>query len=149
MHNNLRSQTQVRMDEGFLGYSSLPEAGWPPVGVGLSIPNLELRPDTITRRDDKGDFTKEVAKSFSISPDRDRPLLFVIKKNAHVLRNLVNYVRSFADAHDAESGRPRVQNVPILVIDDEADNASVEPDSSRLMTTVSLIPTMTRKRSTA
>ncbi len=85
MHNNLRSQTQLRMDEGFVGYSSLPEAGWPLVGVGLINPNPELRPDSITRCDDKGDFTKEVAKSFSISPDRERPLLFVIKKNAHVL----------------------------------------------------------------
>lgn len=126
MHNNLRSQTQLRMDEGFVGYSSLPEAGWPLVGVGLINPNPDLRPDSITRCGDKGDFTKEVAKSFSISPDRDRPLLFVIKKNAHVLRHVVNYVRSFADAHDAETGRPRVQNVPILVIDDEADNASVD-----------------------
>lgn len=126
MHNNLRSQTQLRLDEGFLGYSSEPDDGWPSVGVGLINPSAELRPDSITRRDDKGDFTKEVAKSFSISPDRDRPLLFVIKKNACVLGHVLNYVRSFSDGHDAETGRKLVQNVPILVIDDEADNASVD-----------------------
>ncbi len=61
----------------------------------------------------------------------------------------MNYVRSFADAHDAETGRQRVQNVPILVIDDEADNASVDTGLQPLDDNGSLIRTTTPRRSTA
>jgi hypothetical protein len=53
--------------------------------------------------------------------------LFVVKKNASVLRNLISWVEErVADAHDAASNRPIVRNLPLLVIDDEADHASVD-----------------------
>ena len=123
MHNNLRSQTQVRLDEDFLGYSSGVEQGKKPIGVGL-ITSITPPPQTITNRENKGDFNTTVAKTFFIAPHND-PLLFVIKKNATVLKNLVKWVRGFCDATESESGRKYVLNVPILVIDDEADNASV------------------------
>ena len=52
--------------------------------------------------------------------------LFVIKKNVSVLRNLQSWVDRAADAREAETDRPIVRNVPLLVVDDEADLASVD-----------------------
>jgi len=127
MHRNLRAQTQIRLDEGFLGYvSSPPLPGQPaiqPVGVGRHDPSR--RPDSITNRRDDGDFTRAVAQQFNIGAG-GKPLLFVIKKNASVLKNLLEWVEFASDGFDAETGRRFVRNVPLLVIDDEADQASVD-----------------------
>jgi len=127
-HNNLRSQTQMRLDEGFLGYESMPpreaqRRGLRPIGVGTMDP--ELRTDTITNRSERGDFSRAVARNFSINPG-GRPLLFVVKKNARVLQNLLAWVEWAANSTDPETGRRVVTDVPLLVIDDEADHASVD-----------------------
>lgn len=127
MHNNLRSQTQVRLEAGFLGYSSLAGEVQRPIGVGLIDPGPIA--GTITDRTDKGDFSKRVAQQFNIAPGQ-QPLLFVVKKNVYTLRNLLKWVRGFANDHETETGRYFVGGVPILVIDDEADQASV--NSSKL-----------------
>jgi hypothetical protein len=128
IHNNLRSQTQMRLDEGFLGYESMPpreaqRRGLRPIGVGPIDP--ELRTDTITNRSERGDFSRTVARNFSINPG-GRPLLFVVKKNARVLQNLLDWVEWASNGRDPETGRRVVRDVPLLVIDDEADHASVD-----------------------
>jgi hypothetical protein len=51
-------------------------------------------------------------------------LLFVIKKNCSVLRNLVEWIEWASNAID-EKGRKYVSNVPLLLIDDEADHGSI------------------------
>jgi hypothetical protein len=126
-HNSLRSQTQIRLEEGFLGHdrSANPaDPGKPArrIGVGLIDP-LPVA-GTITTRNDDGDFKRQVARNFAISPG-GQPLLFVIKKNGSVLRNLLGWVQFFASAKD-EEGRPYVRDVPLLVIDDEADQGSID-----------------------
>lgn len=127
MHRNLRAQTQIRLDEGFLGYVSSPplpgQAALQPVGVGLHDPSI--RPDSITNRRDDGDFTRSVAQQFNIGPG-SKPLLFVVKKNASVLKNILEWVEWAANSFDADTGRRLVRGVPLLVIDDEADQASVD-----------------------
>ena len=130
LHKNLRSQTQMRLDEGFLGYETLPpqEAQTRElrtIGAGLIDSDPGIRPDYVTNRADNGDFSRTVANNLGINPG-GRPLLFVIKKNVSVLRNLQSWVDRVADARDAETDRPFVTNVPLLVIDDEADLASVD-----------------------
>lgn len=126
MHNNLRAQTQMRLDEGFLGYDSpriLNKNGpIPPIGVGQIDPSLP-KPDTITNRLENGDFNTAVARRFNINPG-GKPLLFVIKKNATILRNLVEWIEWASNAAD-ENGRRYISGVPLLVIDDEADHGSV------------------------
>ena len=127
MHNNLRSQTQMRLDEGFLGYESAPpsqlQRGVRPLGVGLI--DSRLRPDTVTNRTDGGDFRRSVANNFNINPGNNH-LLFVVKKNGGVLRNLLEWVEWAANSRDVQSGRPIVAGVPLLLIDDEADHGSVD-----------------------
>ena len=130
LHKNLRSQTQMRLDEGFLGYETLPpqEAhtrDLRTIGAGLFDPDPVIRPDYVTNRADNGDFSRTVANNLGINPG-GRPLLFVIKKNVSVLRNLQSWVDRVAGAIDVETGRSIVRNVPLLVIDDEADLASVD-----------------------
>lgn len=143
LHNNLRSQTQIRLEEGFLGFST--EYGMQnlvPVGVGRVDTDPSIRPNCATTRADKGDFNAGVAKGLAISPE-ERPWLFVVKKNKTPLSHLLRWIQSMvADAalqrNDADgaskekdhAGIPMVRRTstkfPVLVIDDEADHASVD-----------------------
>lgn len=127
LHNNLRSQTQMRLDEGFLGYETKPVADeMRIIGVGEIDRDPSIRPNYATNRTDSGDFNTKFARSLGISPEQ-RPWLFVVKKNKTVLERLNTWIRNHvADSHDEETGRKIVTNLPLLVIDDEADNASVD-----------------------
>jgi hypothetical protein len=127
LHNNLRSQTQVRLDEGFLGYETrVNTSDVKLAGVGLIDTDPAIRPNYATNRSNSGDFNRAVAKSLGISPEQ-RPWLFVVKKNKTVLTLLLNWIRNrAANTKDASSNRPIVTNLPLLLIDDEADHASVD-----------------------
>lgn len=127
MHNNLRSQTQIRLDEGFLGYTtSLIEDEIHAVGVGLIDRDPFIRPNFATNRSEKGDFNTKAAKHLGISPEQ-RPWLFVVKKNKSVLERLLKWIENHvANTRDKDTNRKIVTHLPLLVIDDEADNASVD-----------------------
>ena len=128
LHNNLRAQTQVQLDEGFLGFMSEPRSGagqqnFRPVGVGEIDGSIHA--NTGTNRTERGDFSTAVATQWGIHPG-GLPLLFVVKKNVSVLSNLLGWIRSHATGNDPVTDRRFVRNVPVLVIDDEADQASVD-----------------------
>lgn len=127
MHNNLRSQTQMRLDEGFLGYETSPlNEALNIVGVGKIDSDPSIRPNYATNRADNGDFNTRVAKHMGISPEQ-RPWLFVVKKNKSVLERLHKWINQHvANSVSSEGNRKIVTNLPLLVIDDEADNASVD-----------------------
>lgn len=128
LHNNLRSQTQMRLDEGFLGYETSPDASELRniIGVGKIDDSPNIRPNYVTNRTDKGDFNTKAADNLGISPEQ-RPWLFVVKKNKSVLTNLHKWItKHVANKIDNETGRKVVSNLPLLIIDDEADNASVD-----------------------
>ena len=123
-HNSLRSQTQVRLEEGFLGYDlSAVRGSRTRRTVGVGHINSAPVANSITTRADDGDFKRQVANNFGITPG-GAPLLFVVKKNWSVLQNLLTWVEFYADARD-QQGRPYVRDVPLLVIDDEADQGSI------------------------
>lgn len=132
-HKSLRSQTQIRLEEGFLGYdrgATLNDRKQRrvPVGVGNThIYGMGPVADSITTRADNGDFKRPLANNFAINPG-GHPLLFVVKKNGSVLRNLLNWVRWVAQDKD-ENGRFYIKDVPLLVIDDEADQGSIDTSS--------------------
>ena len=119
LHNNLRSQTQIRLDEGFLGYET---ERLNSIGVGEIDKDPSIRPDYVTTRLDKGDFSLAVGRNLGIAPG-GRPLLFVVKKNTKVLKNLIRWIDGILDKRKA------FKDVPLLVVDDEADHASVDTNA--------------------
>ena len=127
LHNNLRSQTQIRLEEGFLGYglsNSTDELEL--VGVGSIDTDPSVRPHTATNRRNNGDFTTAIAAKLNVSPEQ-RPWLFVVKKNKSVLESLLHWIKNrAADQIDPQTGRRIVTNLPLLVIDDESDHGSVD-----------------------
>lgn len=119
--NDLRRQTQIRLDEAFIGIDSASVAnaqGMRFIGVGRHDPSL--RPYSITTTD--RDFSKGVSKQLSMSLAQtvhDRPMLFVIKKNVSVLKHLFDWIKAYNQYADN-----KIEN-SLLLIDDEADYASV------------------------
>lgn len=126
MHNNLRSQTQIRLEESFLGYETTVDCD-PGMPIGVAEFGGDLKTHSATTRADNGDFSKVRSRSFpGISPE-ERPWLFVVKKQKTVLTALLQWINTrVADSSDANDGRKLVTKLPLLMIDDEADNASVD-----------------------
>ena len=57
---------------------------------------------------------------------QQRPVLLVVKKNARILQNLNNWVS------EVLKRRGDTESRPLLIIDDEADQASVDTGSRSL-----------------
>jgi len=126
MHNNLRSQTQIRLEESFLGYETTIDRD-PGMPIGVAEFGEDLKTNSATTRAENGDFSKAIAKHFhGISPE-ERPWLFVVKKQKTVLTALLHWIQTrVADSTNASDNRKLVTSLPLLMIDDEADNASVD-----------------------
>jgi hypothetical protein len=127
LHNNLRAQTQMRLDEGFLGYETKAvQSDVAVIGVGEIDGDPRIRPNYATNRSNVGDFNRAIARNLGITPEQ-RPWLFVVKKNKSVLDLLLRWIRNYvANTQDPQTGRRIVTNLPLLLIDDEADHASVD-----------------------
>lgn len=123
IHNNLRKQTQERIDEGFVGRSSDPEDR-KRVGVGLS--RDYPHPATLTNIND--DFSKKTANQsgWKIN-DLNKPTVLVIKKNVTTLKALHVWLKEMNAQADGV-----IADVPMLMIDDEADNASINTNKPEL-----------------
>ncbi|MFS1982620.1 Z1 domain-containing protein [Vibrio breoganii] len=131
LHNNLRAQTQMRLDEGFLGYETSPEksSDFRLIGVGRIDTDPAIRPNTATHRMENGDFNKRTSSNLNVTPEQ-RPWLFVVKKNKSVLEGLLEWIqKNVAHNLNYNSKKPKLNSVhdlPLLLIDDEADNASID-----------------------
>lgn len=128
MHNSLRSQTQLRLDQGFLGFDTQQRLFFDQsnrrIGVG-ALPGSKLYPvHSLTNSEQSGDFRLSVARQANMMIGSD-PILLVVKKNASILRNLIKWATLIQQERHPEWGRLVVPDVPLLVIDDEADYASV------------------------
>lgn len=128
IHNNLRSQTQLRLDEGFLGFDTQYERAYTinsntKIGVGLVAGYDKAIASSITTSADKGDFTRGAANSLGVNFNTPQPILVVVKKNAAVLKRLHTWLNSQTIEND--KGEKWIVNKSLLVIDDEADNASI------------------------
>jgi hypothetical protein len=127
LHNSLRSQTQRRLDEGFLGLDSrLSLTGETSRTIGVAAGRRHPAAQTLTSSDDRGDFAKGVASRVAGRIDADsQPIILVVKKHKTILNNLFEWVTSINGERDPETGRMSISRFPLLLIDDEADNASV------------------------
>lgn len=123
IHNNLRSQTQTRIDEGFLGFDTQNTRAYDMnrtirIGVGL-IPGFDNAiANSYTTSTEQGDFTKQAANTAGFNFNNPQPIILVIKKNVSVLKRLYSWLKS-QSTHDI------IANKSLLLIDDEADNASI------------------------
>lgn len=123
IHNNLRSQTQTRIDEGFLGFDTQNTRAYDMnrtirIGVGL-IPGFDNAiANSYTTSTERGDFTKQAANTAGFNFNNPQPIILVIKKNVSVLKRLYSWLKS-QSTHDS------IANKSLLLIDDEADNASI------------------------
>lgn len=129
-HESLRHQTQARLDLEFLGFNSRFTRQQTNDSTYIGVGNLNLKNPplclSITTRDK--DFSASVFESTPVDPRRVR-LLAVVKKNARILENLRDWLGNFTATQD--DGRQLIRDLPLLLIDDEADYASVDTRKPR------------------
>ena len=133
MQENLRKQTQERLDAEFSGRRS--EYYLDPtirqtikntaVGVGRHSASGTKKGvasfTSVTK-----DFDSGVLRSCNLSIERvNDPVLLVVKKNKRILDNLISWL----DANNTVNTGGKI-DLPLLLIDDEADNASVNTRDS-------------------
>lgn len=120
MIEDLRGQTQARLDEGFVGRDSREllkgESGNVRIGSGRFRTHV---PNVLTSID--SDFLTANRSALRSIPLENitQPVLLVMKKNKTALENLISFLGS-----QLPKGASQL-NLPLLLIDDEADNASV------------------------
>jgi len=142
IHNELRRQTQERIDEGFIGQNSVTRT---PVGVG-NIRSSRSTPVTVTTAE--SDFNRTVSRNVNMGLNAlNNTFILVIKKNVSTLSSLYNWLRQL----NTSPGFEKIADIPMLLIDDEADNASIntnrpELDPTRTNREIRRILNLFRKR---
>lgn len=123
----LRSQTQARVDEGFIGSDSNVLQQYKaqnnknrPIVIGVGKFRMDKTIDAACFTSKSRDFKSEIANTLPLKIGSvNGTAVFVLKKNKDVLENLYGWLKSL------NSGKGGRINEPLLLIDDEADNASV------------------------
>lgn len=124
--DKLRQQTQSRVDEGFIGRDTKKhQPGSTSQDLGLAnkigIGKIaDIRTNNLTTFN--RDFAAGIAGTvFHLSQD-SAPTVFVIKKNKTILKNLATWLKN------SNSGN-KIQ-YPVLLLDDEADYASINTNQA-------------------
>lgn len=116
----LRQQTQQRIDEGFVGSDSdaMMKQQEKDLIIGVGKYDSSIRPMVLTSTSD--DFKQQNARNLNFDlRNINGSVIFVVKKNSAVLKRLNKWLKTFN-----QNGEKPIEN-SVLVIDDEADNASV------------------------
>jgi hypothetical protein len=119
---SLRRQTQERLDEGFVGLDSAEKLQQAhistnrAVGVGILDQSRYAGVFTSKSRDFNHGFMNQLGVTLGMF---NEPVLLVVKKNKRILENLENWLRSY------NAGQDGTIRAPLLLIDDEADSASI------------------------
>lgn len=115
----LRKQTQGRLDAGFIGLDSSALAK-DKKNIYIGVGNIDPSVSGISITSITSDFNKKIANQFSLQvKSTTTPVLFVLKKNKSILEKLYEWLKKCNQDSSGKVG------VPMLLIDDEADNASV------------------------
>ena len=130
IHNNLRAQTQLRLDEDFLGRDSLVERNGNNTNGQFGVSRIQpgLVAHSITSSADLGDFSAQAFRSLNIGFETGDPILVVAKKNTRVLSYLYRWLASKTDAD--VNGHRQITAKSLLLIDDEADHASINTSAT-------------------
>jgi hypothetical protein len=124
---SLRRQTQERLDAGFVGLDSSGVVSRNKqrreIGVGLIDGARAAGVFTSTLVDFRASTVNQLGfrlKAFN------EPVLLVVKKNKRILENLTDWIRDYNASANGNI------DLPMLLIDDEADNASVNTSPERV-----------------
>lgn len=112
--NGLRRQTNIRLKRELVGYSDNRPGT-------VHLPPMGQRWHEFTREDIDGDF--QIGHANHAALQGSQPVLLVVKKNGPVLRRVLRWL----DGAPVEVKR----TLPMLLVDDEADQASVDTRGSR------------------
>lgn len=123
--NSLRSQTQERLDETFIGKKSVFQATAQTALPLLTYATLKRFPAYGTSRDQ--DFNKRSAGVIFSLEAHSEPMIFITKKNRGPLESLQSWLKEQAHGDKISA--------PLLLIDDEADNASINTSKTPTETT--------------
>lgn len=116
---SLRQQTQERIDDGIVGYTKKKVGKQVKSGaVGVGLDNLPMRATSFTSC--MSDFVANSDKIATSLDEHKSLVMFVLKKNVSVLQKLFDWLKEF----NLDPIKDYVDQ-PLLLIDDEADNASV------------------------
>jgi hypothetical protein len=124
--NNLRNQTQKRLNESFVGQDK-------GVQVGAGIGNMQRERLPISLTTTERDFNKQDAdrNSQGLNFDNIRvPILLVIKKNTHTLSSVIKWLKN--------QYKNQVANHAMLLIDDESDYASINTKDEENPTAINM-----------
>ena len=128
--NLLRRQTQERIDESFIGKEAIfgQQLVARYIGVSAFLAEGEARRTPIYGTSVDSDFMKSNARSYGVTLDGIKePIIFVTKKNVTTLTNLREWLQ--------EMYPPGNIPHPLMLIDDEADNASINTSADPEKTT--------------
>eukprot|EP01037_Dinobryon_pediforme_P010930 gene10930-11013_t len=124
--NNLRDQTQERLNESFIGQTKGVQ-----VGAGIGNTQRETMPLSLTTIE--RDFNKQDADRLAHGLNFETinvPVLLVIKKNTRTLENVIDWLD--------QQYKGKGINHAMLVIDDESDYASINTKEEEDPTKINL-----------
>jgi len=121
--NLLRNQTQVRIDEGFVGKdTSLMLLGYQLSQVLTGVGKIDKSRFPVSVTSSDKDFSVNTLKQLNVSLDAiHEPIVIVIKKNVSTLKNVISWL---------QVNNEHLHNHPVLLIDDEADHASINTSAN-------------------
>lgn len=122
MYNDLRSQTQSRMDKGAIGRITDPDDQNYKKTIGVGKYKRHPNILNLTSSKLKGDFGSQKTDIGGVLTSND-PTIMVCKKNSSVLSNILRLFSQHGVI--ADDDMPIIQNIPLFIIDDEADSASI------------------------
>ena len=116
---SLRKQTQERVEEGFIGIDMTADSSDNRVGVGLDQKSIYATSITSRNKDFVGNDNQ-----IAVTLENHDAIVFVIKKNSSVLTKLIKWLKQL----NADRLTGKI-HLPMLLIDDEADNATINTSS--------------------
>jgi len=122
VHNNLRSQTQLRLDEGFLGFDTQHERAFRENNLWIGVGRIDQNSIAHSLTSSLSDFNVGAANAIGINFNTNEPIIAVVKKNGRILDRLLQWLSAQSVEID---GKRVIRNKSLLLIDDEADNASI------------------------
>ncbi|MBI2273853.1 MAG: Z1 domain-containing protein [Bacteroidetes bacterium] len=139
LNNDLRSQTQFRIDQGFLGWDTKIDRSLKEKSRDFGVSRYDNQPQAhpLTSSAMDGDFSTASKYIVGTNIRGTDPVVMVVKKNGTVLKELIRWLANTGET--LSDGKRLIKKLPLLLIDDEADNASVNISSGSVSTINGLI----------